>query len=45
MLEMKKKNEGKKKHRVAEFFHKQEEKRPFNNLKEIADRESFLVMV
>ena len=32
MFEMKKKNESKRKHRVPEFFHKQEEKRPFNNL-------------
>ena len=28
----KKKNECKRKHSVPEFFHKQEEKRPFNNL-------------
>ena len=28
----KKKNESKRKHRVPEFFPKQEEKRPFNNL-------------
>ena len=27
-----KKNESKRKHQVSEFFHKQEEKRPFNNL-------------
>ena len=32
MFEMKKKNESKRKHRVSEFFHKQEEKRSFNNL-------------
>ena len=33
MLGMKKKkNESKRKHRVPEFFHKQEVKRPFNNL-------------
>ena len=29
---IKKKNESKRKHRVPEFFPKQEEKRPFNNL-------------
>ena len=29
---MKNKNESKRKHWVPEFFHKQEEKRPFNNL-------------
>ena len=46
MFEMKKKNESKRKHRVPEFFHKQEEKRSFNNLIiKIADRESFLVQV
>ena len=28
----KKKNESKRKHLVPELFHKQEEKRPFNNL-------------
>ena len=28
----KKKNESKRKHQVPEFFHKQEEKRPFSNL-------------
>ena len=33
MFEMKKKkNESKRKHRAPEFFHKQEGKRPFNNL-------------
>ena len=32
MFEMKKKNESKRKHRVPEFFHKQEEKRPLDNL-------------
>ena len=32
MFEIKKKNESKRKHRVPEFFCKQEEKRPFNNL-------------
>ena len=32
MFEMKKNNESKRKHRVPEFFHKQEEKRPFNNV-------------
>ena len=43
---MKKKNDNKRKHRVPEFFHKQEEKRPFNNLTiKLADRESFLVKV
>ena len=43
MFEMKKKNESKRKHRVREFFHKQEEKRPFNNLTKIklANREPF----
>ena len=46
MFEMKNKNESKKKHRVPEFFHKQEEKRPFNNLiVKLSDRESFLVKV
>ena len=46
MFEMKKKNESERKHRVPEFFHKQEEKRQFNNLTiELADRESFLVKV
>ena len=46
MFEMKNKNESKRKHRVPEFFHKQEEKRPFNNLTiKIADRESFLVKI
>ena len=34
----------KKKHRVLEFFHKREEKGPFNNLTiKMPDRESFLV--
>ena len=43
IFEMKKKNESKRKHRVPEFFYKQEEKRPFNNLTiKLADRESFL---
>ena len=32
MFGMKKKERGKKKHRISEFFHKQEGKRPFNNL-------------
>ena len=32
MFELKMKNESKTKHQVTEFFHKQEEKRPFNNL-------------
>ena len=32
MFGMKKKNESKRKHRVPELFHKQEEKIPFNNL-------------
>ena len=46
MFEMKNKNESKRKHRVPEFFHKQEEKRLFNNLiKKLADRESFLVKI
>ena len=46
MFEMKEKNESKRKHLVPEFFHKQEEKRPFNNLKiKPADREPFLVKV
>ena len=46
IFEMKKKNESKRKHRVQEYFPKQEEKRPFNNLTiKIADRESFLVKV
>ena len=31
-IKKQKKNEIKRKHRVREFFHKQEEKRPFNNL-------------
>ena len=31
-MKSKKKNESKKKHRILEFLHKQEEKRPFNNL-------------
>ena len=43
---MKKKNESKRKYWVPEFFHKQEEKIPFNNLTiKLADRESFLVKV
>ena len=29
---IKQKNESKRKHRVPEFFHRQEEKRPFSNL-------------
>ena len=46
MFEMKNKNESKRKHRVREFFHKQEEKRPFNNLTiKLPDSESFLVKV
>ena len=46
MFEMNNKNESKRKHRVPEFFHKQEEKRTFNNLTiKLADRESFLVNV
>ena len=32
MKKKKKKNESKRKHLVPELFHKQEEKRPFNNL-------------
>ena len=39
MFEMKKKNESKRKHRVPGFFHKQEGKRPFNNITiKLADR-------
>ena len=46
MFEMNNKNESKRKHWVAEFFQRQEEKRPFNNLTiKLADRESFLVKV
>ena len=46
MFEMKNKNESKRKRRVPEFFHKQEEKRPINNLTiKLADRESFLLKV
>ena len=46
MFEMKKKNESKRKHRVPGFFHKQEEKRPFNNETiKLGDRESFLFKV
>ena len=46
MLKMKKKNESKRKHRVPDFFHKQEEKRPLNNVTiKLADRESYLVKV
>ena len=46
MFEMKKKNESKIKHRVPEFFHKREEKVPFNNLTiKLADRESFFVKI
>ena len=46
MFEIKKKNESKRKHRVPEFFHKQEEKRPFNNVTiKLADREVFLIKV
>ena len=46
MLKMKKKNESKRKHRVSDFFHKQEEKRPLNNVTiKLADRESYLVKV
>ena len=32
IFEIKKKNENKRKHRVPDFFHKQEEERPFSNL-------------
>ena len=32
IFEMKKKNGNKTKHQVPDFFHKHEEKRPFNNL-------------
>ena len=43
---MKMKGESKRKHQEPEFFHKQEAKRPFNNLTiKLADRESFLVKV
>ena len=46
MFEMKNENGSKRKHRVPEFFHKQEEKAPFNNLTtKLANRESFLVEV
>ena len=46
MFKMKKKNESKRKHRVPDFFHKQEEKRPLNNVTiKLADRESYLVKV
>ena len=46
MFEMKNKSESKRKYRVPEFFYKQEEKRPFNNLKiKLADRESFLLKI
>ena len=39
MFEMKNKNESKRKHRVPQFFYKQEEKRRFNNLTiKLADR-------
>ena len=46
MFEMNNKNESKRKHRVPQLFHKQEEKSPFNNLTiKLADRESCLVKV
>ena len=46
MFEMKKKNESKRKHRVPKFFHKQEEKRLFNNLTlKLPDKKSFSVKV
>ena len=46
IFEIKKKNESRRKHRVPELFHKQEEKRPFNSLTiKLADRKSFLVKV
>ena len=46
MFKMNNKNESKRKHRASEFFHKQEAKRPFNNLTvKLADKESFLVKV
>ena len=32
VFELKKKNESKRKYRVPKFFHRREEKRPFNNL-------------
>ena len=39
MFEMKNKNESKRKHRVPQFFYKQEEKSRFNNLTiKLADR-------
>ena len=38
LFEMKKKNESKRKHRVPGFFHKQEEKIPFNNIKNKTSR-------
>ena len=42
-FEMKKKNESKRKHWIPEFFHKQEEKRPFNNSTiKLANKKSFL---
>ena len=47
MFGMKKKNESKRKHGVLEFFHKQEEKRPFINLtrNKTSERESVLAKV
>ena len=46
MFEMKNKNGNKRKHRVPEFFHKQEEKTPSKNLTtKLANGESFLVEV
>ena len=46
MFEMKNKNDSKRKHQVPEFFHKREEKRPFNNLTiKLADRKSFFVKI
>ena len=43
---MKKRNESKREDRVPEFFDKQEEKRPFNNLTtKLTDRKPFLVKV
>ena len=46
MFEIKKKNGSKRKHRVPEFFHKQEEKRNVTNVTiKLADTGSFLVKV
>ena len=46
MFEIKKKNESKRKHWIPEFFHKQEEERPFNSVAiKLTNRESFSVKV